>query len=64
MRLQPSQVRLHTTRDDPYQWRVLPEKEYLFEKNLSDHSVGAYKELHDGVGVYFEATQAAGQTLV
>ncbi|KPM41098.1 hypothetical protein AK830_g5497 [Neonectria ditissima] len=59
MTLKPSQVRLHPTRDDPYQWRVLPEKQYLFEKNLSDYSVGVYKELHDGIGVSFRAIRAA-----
>ncbi|RSL93377.1 hypothetical protein CDV31_014733 [Fusarium ambrosium] len=56
--LDPSQVRLHPTRDDPYRWLVSPGKEYLFAKNLSDQSVGVYKELCDGVNTYFEATQA------
>ncbi|RSL73883.1 hypothetical protein CEP54_000274 [Fusarium duplospermum] len=56
--LDPSQVRLHPTRDDPYRWLVSPGKEYLFAKNLSDQSVGVYKELCDGINTYFEATQA------
>jgi hypothetical protein len=56
--LDPSQVRLHPTQDDPYRWLVSPGKEYLFAKNLSDQSVGVYKELCDGINKYFEATQA------
>jgi len=33
----------------------LPEKKHLFLKNISDHSIGAYKELCKGIGVAFEA---------
>jgi len=33
----------------------LPEKKHLFLKNISDHSIGAYKELCKGIGVSFEA---------
>jgi hypothetical protein len=33
----------------------LPEKKYLFSKNLSDHSISAYKELCGDIGVLFEA---------
>ena len=40
-------------------WKPLPEKEKLlskiFEKNISDHSVGVYKELCKGVGKTFKA---------
>lgn len=61
--LDPSQVRLHPTRDDAYRWKVLPEKHHLFEKNLSDLSIGAYKELYDGVGVTFEAVRVTCSTL-
>lgn len=57
--LDPSQVRLHPVRDDPYRWLVRPGKEYLFEKNLSDQSVGAYKELYDGIDKFFEATPSS-----
>ncbi|KAM5358837.1 hypothetical protein ACJZ2D_014935 [Fusarium nematophilum] len=63
MRLEPSQVRLHPTRNDPYKWHIFPGKEYLFEKNLSDNSVRVYQELHDGVGVFFEATEATEASL-
>ncbi|KAI1330380.1 hypothetical protein F5Y16DRAFT_396346 [Xylariaceae sp. FL0255] len=58
LNLDPSQVRLHTTRDDGYCWKALPEAQRLFSKNLSDHSIGAYKELCDNVGVTFEAVPA------
>ncbi|KAL8643185.1 MAG: hypothetical protein Q9228_000170, partial [Teloschistes exilis] len=37
---------------------ILPEKEHLFKKHLSKHSIGAYRELCRGVGVSFEAVLA------
>lgn len=55
IKIEPSQVRLITRADDPYTWKVLPEKRHLFLKNISDHSIGAYKELCKGIGVAFEA---------
>ena len=59
--IEPSQVRLIPGPDDPYIWKVLPEKGELFSKifskNISDHSIGAYKELCEGVGTTFEAVQ-------
>jgi len=33
----------------------MPEMRHLFSKNLSDHSLGAFKDLCEGVGVTFEA---------
>jgi hypothetical protein len=52
-------VRLIPGADDQYTWKMLPEKTELlskiFEKNLSDYSIRAYKELCQGVGVTFEA---------
>jgi len=39
------QVHLITSMDDPYAWRVLPEKEHLFKKHMSKHSIRAYMEL-------------------
>jgi hypothetical protein len=49
-----------------YEWRVLPgqEKAYsrLFSKNFSDHPTSVHKELSEGVGVIFEAVQAANYT--
>ncbi|KAI1463201.1 uncharacterized protein F4812DRAFT_447445 [Daldinia caldariorum] len=58
----PSQVRLQSTRNDGYAWQVLPEKQHLFSKNLSDHSVGAYRDLCEGVGVTFEAVRATPES--
>jgi hypothetical protein len=53
--LDPAHVRLKTSREDAYSWHALPEKQHLFEKSLSDHSTGAYKELCEGAGITFEA---------
>ena len=53
--IEPSQVRLIPGADDPYSWKVLPEKKYLFSKHMSDHSISAYKELCGGIGFSFEA---------
>jgi len=53
--IEPGEVRLITTADDLYAWRSLPEKIYLFNKQMSKHSVGAYRELCREVGVSFEA---------
>jgi hypothetical protein len=59
--VEPAQVRLITTKDDLYSWKILPGKEHLFEKQLSKHSIGAYMELFREVGVSFEAV-LAGET--
>lgn len=40
---------------DGYTWAVVPEKKYLFTKQLSKHSVRAYMELCRSVDVSFEA---------
>lgn len=44
---------------DPYRWKIMPEKEEvlsgLFSKNISDHSVRAYRELCEGLDKTFEA---------
>jgi hypothetical protein len=48
--IEPSQVRLRTTPDDLDIWEILKEKEYLFKKNISDHSIAVLKELYEGVG--------------
>ena len=53
--IEPAEVRLITGPDDPYTWQTLPEKRHLFRKQLSKHSIGAYRELCRGVGVSFEA---------
>jgi hypothetical protein len=56
--IKPAEVRLITRSDDPYTWQVLQEKQHLFTKHLSKHSIGAYRELYRGVGVSFEAIPA------
>ncbi len=56
--VEPIEVRLITSADDPYDWRILPEKEHLFRKHLSKHSIGAYRELCREVGILFEAVLA------
>jgi len=53
--IEPAEVRLITSADDPYTWHILPEKQHLFKKHISKHSIGAYRELCRGVGVSFEA---------
>ncbi len=60
--IEPAEVRLITSGDDPYTWQRLPGKEHLFEKHLSKHSIGAYRELCRGVGVSFEAVLALGSS--
>jgi hypothetical protein len=50
-----SHVRLLTSKDDAYSWKYLPKVEHLSLKTLSDHSVGAYRELCAGIGQTFEA---------
>ena len=37
----------------------MPEKRHLFSKNMSDHSIGAYKELCEGISIAFEAVPAS-----
>ena len=41
----PTEVRLITSADDAYTWQNLPRIQYLFQKQLSKHSVRAYREL-------------------
>ncbi|KAG7435725.1 hypothetical protein Forpi1262_v002102 [Fusarium oxysporum f. sp. raphani] len=55
--LEPSQVRLLPVREDPYRWSIVPGKEYLFEKNLSDQSTKIYKDLYQGINKDFKATK-------
>lgn len=54
--IEPAQVRLQTEKtNDPYIWDRLEEKEHLFSKNISDHSVGGLIELTEGLGKFFSA---------
>ncbi|KAJ2984181.1 hypothetical protein NUW58_g6126 [Xylaria curta] len=59
LHVDPSQVRLTTSLEDGYAWETLPETKYLFSKNLSDHSIRAFKILCCSVGVTFEAVRSA-----
>ncbi|KAH8701366.1 hypothetical protein GQ44DRAFT_831925 [Phaeosphaeriaceae sp. PMI808] len=61
--VKPSEVRLSPSQNDPYAWKILPEKRRVFSeiftKNLSQHSISAYKALCEGVGISFEAVYAS-----
>ncbi|KAH8708388.1 hypothetical protein GQ44DRAFT_830806 [Phaeosphaeriaceae sp. PMI808] len=61
--VKPSEVRLSPSPNDPYAWKILPEKRRffseIFTKNLSQHSINAYKTLCEGVGISFEAVYAS-----
>ena len=48
------QVYLIPGTDNPYSWKVLPEKKYLFSKNISDYSISVYKELYGEISILFE----------
>jgi hypothetical protein len=59
------QVQLRTNPDNPYIWERIVEKEYLFSKDIRDHSIAAFKELYYSIGISFVAirkipTQAGG----
>ena len=55
--VEPGDVRLIPNINNDYAWQVLPEKQYLFQKHISKHSIGAYCELCRGIGVSFEAVR-------
>jgi hypothetical protein len=56
--IEPAEVRLIPSANDPYIWRILPEKQHLFKKHLSKHSIGKDGELYREVGMIFEAILA------
>jgi hypothetical protein len=45
LHIEPSQVRLVPTINDPYRWKYPPRLQKLFTKNMSDQSIGVYKIL-------------------
>jgi hypothetical protein len=53
--IEPNQVRLVPDLQDGYMWVRQPEREHLFTKQLSKHSVGAYMELCREINVSIEA---------
>lgn len=58
----PDVVRLIPTADDRYLWSRQPEREHLFEKQLSKHSYRAYMELCREIGISFEAIPKSALT--
>jgi hypothetical protein len=59
MSVSPTDVRLITGPQDPYKWVwktiPLPEKRYLFKKQISKHYIRAYKEIYEEVDKAFVA---------
>jgi hypothetical protein len=55
LQIDPLQVRLIPSSDDPYTWSYDPEVKHLFEKQISKHTLGAYQELCRWVGTRFKA---------
>ena len=45
LKISADKVRLVPRPDDPYQWVCLPARTHLFDKPLSKHNTGAYKEV-------------------
>ncbi|RDH26988.1 hypothetical protein BDQ94DRAFT_164024 [Aspergillus welwitschiae] len=59
LRIDPSEVRLKTGEPTQYLWKIDDSSlQPLFEKHLSKHSVGAYKQLCQGVGESFYAIRS------
>ena len=57
-------VRLITGSDNPYVWNYPQERESLFQKQLSNHSTGAYVELIDEVGKTIHAVPVSANKTV
>jgi hypothetical protein len=55
LEVDPMQVRLLPEPQDGYAWSACPERQHLFLRPLSKHSVSAYRELDKEVGKSFEA---------
>ncbi|KAH7115694.1 hypothetical protein EDB81DRAFT_948824 [Dactylonectria macrodidyma] len=54
--IEPENVRLVTKKSDGYSWMLHSSEDgYLFSKNLSEHSLSAYRALSSGVGERFYA---------
>lgn len=53
--MSPVDVRPLPGPEDISRWGMLPDKQYLFSKQLSKHSIGAYMELCRGVRDFLEA---------
>ncbi|KAI1382514.1 uncharacterized protein F4822DRAFT_435499 [Hypoxylon trugodes] len=61
--IKPAEVRLRPRTGDPYAWSILPQKRKtlaeIFAKNLSEHSISAYRTICEEVGRSFEAVGKA-----
>ncbi|KAF4997710.1 hypothetical protein FDECE_12017 [Fusarium decemcellulare] len=55
LKIDPADVRLIPSEEDPYRWKRTSQKEHLFEKHLSKLSVGPLMELCREVGISFYA---------
>ena len=55
--IEPAQIRVIPAAEDGYQWTTIPEKKYLFTKQLSKLSIGTYMELCREVGKSFQAVE-------
>ncbi|EWG46564.1 hypothetical protein FVEG_15989 [Fusarium verticillioides 7600] len=62
--INPADVRLKPSEEDPYRWQRSEDKEYLFEKHLSKLSVGPLMELYRGIGVHFKAIKPSREAVV
>jgi len=57
--IESAEVRLITSADNSYNWQMLSEKEHLFKKYLSKHSIEVYRELCREVDILFDAVLAS-----
>lgn len=55
------EIRLVTHHGDPYRWLFLPERKHLFEKPLSKHNTGAYREICSAIGRSIEVRKREDQ---
>ncbi|KAK5308901.1 hypothetical protein LTR70_010751 [Exophiala xenobiotica] len=57
----PAEVRLVPGPADPYAWQYGPEQEHLFRKQLSKHTVSAYRQICQHLGHAIQAVLHDGQ---
>jgi hypothetical protein len=49
--------------DSAYQWDYPREQSHLFRKQISKHTIGAYKELRDNIGLSIKAIHCDGPSV-
>ena len=59
--IEPEQVRLKPRPKDGYSWLRQPEREHLFARQISKHSIGAYIEICREVGISIKAISQPGE---